>query len=237
MLPVGGFLVLHLWTNTAALGGASSYTAAVEDIQRLPGLAALEIFGIYLPLAFHALYGVRLIFASRSNLDHYPYNRNYLYILQRVSGLVAFVFIAYHLWEFRIQKYLGHMQPGAFFDTLVAHLSRVQNASIGVFVPSVPWLAIFYAVGILACVFHFSNGIVTFVISWGVVGTRRALRWVNWVAALGGTALFAMGYATLLYLATGAHLPLDVRANSAQPCPAPSAQPTVNSATSPTKSE
>jgi len=177
------------------------------------------VFGIYLPLAFHALYGVRLIFSSRSNLDRYPYNRNFLYMLQRVTGVIAFVFIAFHLWEYRIQKWIGGMHPHSFFDVLVARLSHVRTFQLGVFVPAVPWLALFYALGILACVFHFANGIVGFVLSWGIVGSRRALRWVNVVATLAGTALFAMGYATLLYLATGTRPPVG-RTEQVEPCPA-----------------
>ena len=43
-----------------ALGGQEAFDRAVRSISGLPLLPLLEIFGIFLPLAFHALYGVKL---------------------------------------------------------------------------------------------------------------------------------------------------------------------------------
>lgn len=223
MIPVGGFLVLHLWTNTAALAGPVSYARAVDEIQAIPGLVMLEIFGIYLPLAFHALYGVKLAFAGRANVNHYPYNRNYLYLMQRVTGVLAFVFIAYHLWEYRIQKWIGDMHPHSFYDVLTVRLSTVSSVQLGVLVPAIPHVAILYTLGIFACVFHFANGIVGFVLSWGIVVSRRATRLVSWLAVAVGVALFAMGYSTVVFFATGTKLPLGADGDHAEPCPVPPA--------------
>ena len=127
VFPVGVFLVEHLWTNAKAMAGQAIFDRAVRDINHLPLLPLIEIFGIFLPLAFHAGYGVKLALDGRPNVGKYPYSRNWLYMMQRVTGLVAFAFIAWHLWEFRIAKLLGRMGPDDFYPTLVSHLSSTVS--------------------------------------------------------------------------------------------------------------
>ncbi len=202
--PVGVFLVEHLWTNSKALQGEGAFTQAVADIQALPYLPLIEIFGIFLPLAFHSFYGVFLAFAGKPNVRLYKYSRNWLYVLQRASGMVAFVFIAYHLYEYRIHKWLFGMRSDAFYGALSAHLS---STSAGV-----PWLAIFYLVGLLAASFHFANGVWGFLFSWGVTVTRASQRRSGYVCAALGVVLFLLGANTVLYFATGTkfYLPNDV---------------------------
>jgi len=168
VVPVGAFLVEHLWTNATALRGPLAFEHAVAQIQALPGLWALEVFGIFLPLAFHAGYGVVLAFSTRPNGVTYPFARNWLYMLQRVTGFIALFFILGHLWEIRIQKWLFGMQTEAFFSTLATHLSDARFGA--------PWLAMAYLVGLLASVFHFTNGLWGFCASWGITVTRAAAR-------------------------------------------------------------
>jgi succinate dehydrogenase/fumarate reductase cytochrome b subunit (b558 family) len=199
IFPVGVFLVSHLFTNAKALKGQTSFDHAVADINHLPLLPLLEIFGIFVPLAFHALYGVKLAFEGRVNVARYPYSRNVLYTLQRATGLVAFAFIGWHLWEFRIQKLLGRMSADAFYPTLEAHLSSTYGGF--------PVLAVVYLVGIAASVVHFANGLFTFCFSWGICVTRRSQRLFAMAFALLGLLVFVMGAQTALYFATGAQFP------------------------------
>jgi succinate dehydrogenase/fumarate reductase cytochrome b subunit (b558 family) len=206
VFPVGVFLVSHLWTNAKALKGQASFDRAVADINHLPLLPLLEIFGIFVPLAFHAIYGVALAFEGRINVARYPYSRNVLYTLQRTTGLVAFAFIAWHLWEFRIPKLFGRMSADAFYPTLEAHLS----STCGGF----PVLAVVYLVGIAASVFHFANGLFTFSFSWGICLTRRSQRLFAAGFGLLGVIVFVMGAQTALYFATGAQFPAVPDPNS-----------------------
>jgi succinate dehydrogenase / fumarate reductase cytochrome b subunit len=199
VFPVGVFLISHLWTNAKALKGQPAFDRAVADISHLPLVSALEIFGIFLPLGFHALYGVVLAFEGRVNVGRYPHTRNVLYTLQRATGLVAFAFICWHLWEFRIPKLLGWMNMDAFYPTLEAHLSSTYRGF--------PVLAAVYLVGIAASVFHFANGLFTFSFSWGVCLTRRSQRLFATAFGLLGVIIFIMGAQTALYFATGAQFP------------------------------
>ncbi|MBP1611412.1 MAG: succinate dehydrogenase subunit, partial [Acidobacteria bacterium] len=55
VVPVGVFLLEHWFTNAFALGGAAAYNEKVEFLRSLPYLFLLEVFGIFLPIAFHAV--------------------------------------------------------------------------------------------------------------------------------------------------------------------------------------
>ena len=206
VFPVGVFLVSHLFTNAKALKGQPSFDRAVADINHLPLLPVLEILGIFAPLAFHAGYGVVLAFEGRVNVGRYPYSRNVLYTVQRATGLVAFAFICWHLWEFRIPKLLGRMSADAFYPTLEAHLSSTYGGF--------PVLATVYLAGLAASVVHFANGLFTFSFSWGICVTRRSQR--LFAAAFGvlGVLVFVMGAQTVLYFATGAQFPAPPDPNS-----------------------
>ncbi|MCA9590419.1 MAG: succinate dehydrogenase cytochrome b558 subunit [Myxococcales bacterium] len=195
VVPLGGFLVLHLWTNASALGGQERFDDAVADIQRIPALGLLEVFGIFLPLTFHAVYGVVLARASRPNAGAYPFARNWLYVLQRVTGIIAFVFVMGHLWELRVQKLLFGMSARSFYPTLAAHMSGEWGG--------VAWIAVAYLVGVLACVFHFANGLFTASIAWGLTVTRAAQTRLGVACGVLGGALALLGTATVLAFATG----------------------------------
>lgn len=196
VVPIGAFLVEHVWTNAAALDGPAAYERAVGRIRSLPGLVALEWLFIFLPLAFHSFYGVWLTLRGRPNAVRYPYARNWLYVMQRATGVVALVFLAWHLYEFRVQTWLYGMRPVAFYGTLAAHLSATRAG--------VPLAALFYLLGLFASVFHFTNGMWGFCFSWGLTTSRAAQRRSAWVFAVLGAGLFALGGATVLHFATGA---------------------------------
>ncbi len=191
IVPVGLFLAEHLWTNSKAIQGQTCFANAVDDIVHLPFLPAIEIFGIFLPLAFHALYGVKLAFESKVNVGAYGYPRNWLFVLQRVTGILTLIFIIVHLKDFRIAKLFGQMQHGEFYGKLSEYLAR-----------STP-RALLYAVGVTASVFHFANGLRTFAFSWGVTVSARSQRIASLATAGLGFALWFLGMNTVLFFATG----------------------------------
>ena len=223
VVPVGVFLVEHLWTNSKALQGADAFAGAVNDIQGLPYLPLIEIFGIFLPLAYHSFYGVYLAVQGRQNPLEYRYARNWLYVMQRMSGMMALVFILYHLGEFRVQKWLYGMRVESFYQTLEAHLSATYWG--------VPWTALLYLVGIAVTVFHFANGLSGFCLSWGITVTRAAQRRASIACWALGLALFGLGANTVLFFATGSRF--YVRNEIVPASVAPQDVDTVNPATAP----
>lgn len=211
VVPVTGFVVFHLWTNAKALSGQEAFDAAVLEINHMPYLPALEA-GILLPLAFHALYGIKLAREGRPNVGRYGYARNWMYLLQRVSGLLALLFIGAHLWELRVQKALGVLGPGGFYPTLTAHLSSTTAG--------VPLYAIVYLVGIAACAFHLANGLLGFCASWGILLSRRSQRAGALVFGALGVVVFVLGANTTLYFATGSRWLGGAQSHTVPPSPA-----------------
>ena len=73
----------------------------VEFIHEMPALLYLEIFGLWLPIGFHAGLGLLYTFTGKSNVKRYSYGGNARYTLQRVTGILAFVFIFLHIATLR----------------------------------------------------------------------------------------------------------------------------------------
>lgn len=186
VVPVGVFLVVHLWTNASALQGREAFTHAVGEIQRVPALGLVELFGIIVPLAFHAVYGVVIALRSSPNALRFGYGRNWMFVLQRVTGLVALAFIAVHLAEFRVPKLLGTLPWEGFYDRLAAHLAGPGTFAL-------------YVVGVTACVVHFAHGLWLAGNTWGFTGSERAMRRAAFTWAVLGVLLWALGVNTLLH--------------------------------------
>ncbi|AUX27078.1 succinate dehydrogenase [Sorangium cellulosum] len=211
-IPVGGFLVFHFWTNAKALQGQERFDDAVAEIARMPYLPALEIGLVVLPLAFHALYGVKLALEGKPNVGKYTYSRNWMYTMQRVTGVLAFAFIGFHMWEYWAQKWLGRMAPEEFYPRLCANMAST--------VGGVPVIALVYLFGIAASVFHFANGLWGFCFSWGITVSRRAQRMAAVAFGVVGLLVFLLGANTVIYFATGAALPgtASAAADGARTC-------------------
>ena len=91
IIPVGAFLFEHLLiSNAAAIGGPTAYARQVRFLASLPLVPALELFGIWLPILFHALYGFYIWFRGESNITDYPWAGNWMFTAQRWTGGVAF---------------------------------------------------------------------------------------------------------------------------------------------------
>ena len=64
-----------------------------------PLLVPIEWAFIFLPMMFHAAVGFVIIANGLPNAGSYPYVSNVRYTLQRATGMIAFVFIVWHLWQ------------------------------------------------------------------------------------------------------------------------------------------
>src|SRR5690606_2697045 len=72
-LPIGVFLIEHLYSNFQAVGpgGEERFNDVVRDLQTNPIIIFLEIGGIGLPLLYHALYGLFIAKMARPNVGSY----------------------------------------------------------------------------------------------------------------------------------------------------------------------
>ncbi len=212
LIPIGAFMTVHLLTNASIWGSAALFQRNVYRIHSLgPLLPLVEWVFIFLPLIFHAVVGVVIVRGGLPNSNHYAYSSNIRYTLQRATGMIAFVFIFWHVFHMHgwlhAKAWVDFAEPlnGANFDpynaastTAVAiqgmedgnsAASRVQIANV-----LIPCL---YAVGILACVYHLANGIWTMGITWGIWVSPAAQARANWLAIGVGVGLSVVGIGAL----------------------------------------
>ena len=67
IVPLGLFFFGHMYTNSAAMGGVKNFNDHVQGIHDIPYLLFIEIFGIFLPLIFHSVYGIFISMEARPN--------------------------------------------------------------------------------------------------------------------------------------------------------------------------
>jgi|SRR5271165_2465436 len=158
IIPVGAFLAEHFWSNSAVLVGAAKYDDVSRELQTIPFRPLVEWAAIFLPLLFHSGYGIYIWLRGKSNVSSYPWVGNWLFTTQRYTGLIAFVYIAWHLYT---QRWLTHGK-----STYSEVEQFFQN----------PLYLTFTLVGVLACSFHLGIGIWNFLCKWGLAATARAQR-------------------------------------------------------------
>ena len=194
LIPVGAYMVVHLTTNASIMNGPKAFQNLVYQIHSLGNiLPVIEWAFIFLPILFHAVLGVVIIFGGKTNTSNYSYTANWRYTLQRITGMLAFFFIAYHVLHMH-----GIIHAEAwiqFVETMgMAQFAPYNAAStVAESFQGNMLVPLLYFVGIVSCVFHFANGLWTMGITWGVwtspAAQQRALY------ACGGVGVIVFGIA------------------------------------------
>jgi len=162
IVPVGAFLFEHiLISNSTAISGPDAYARQVSFLANLPLVFFLELFGIWLPILFHGLYGFYLWYRGDGNPLAYPWMGNWMYTMQRWTGGIAFVYIVWHTYTMRFTGVDLHDNPAGSFAKVAAEVHS-------------PWLLAFYIIGLIAASWHFAYGIWLFVAKWGIVSGDKA---------------------------------------------------------------
>lgn len=161
IVPIGAFVLEHFFSNSYVFQGEARFNKMVEDLQGLPLVLLLEIGIIAVPLLFHAILGFVIVFTGSVNTNQYNKYRNWMYVLQRVTGVLAFIFIGFHVYTTRISAAIAD-QTITFVD--MQHLLAPT------------WAKWFYGIGIASVLFHFTNGIATTLMTWGITISPRAQR-------------------------------------------------------------
>ncbi len=162
IVPIGAFLFEHiLISNAAAIGGPAAYARQVRFLASLPLVPVLELFGIWLPILFHALYGFYIWYRGETNVGEYPWTGNWMYTAQRWTGIIAFAYILWHTWTMRFTGIDLHEYAGASFGKVQAELFS-------------PALLAFYVIGLVCASWHFAYGIWLFAAKWGLTPGEKA---------------------------------------------------------------
>jgi succinate dehydrogenase / fumarate reductase cytochrome b subunit len=193
VLPIGAFLLEHLYSNYQAVGpgGRARFDGVVKDLQHNPFVIWLEIFAIGLPILYHAIVGLVITAEARPNVARVPRAANWRYTLQRLSGVILVAYIGYHVYMTRLFPIFFPRQfPSGLvtYDYMHGYLTSVHAG--------VPIWGL-YIIGITAAVYHFANGLWGFLIHWGITVGPRAQRASAWACAALGVGLYAIGLAGL----------------------------------------
>ncbi len=100
-----------------------------------------------------------------------------MFVLQIFTGIFLVVFIAWHIFQTRIRKALGAEVNYDMMSDIVAN----------------PWMLAFYIVGILAATFHLSNGIWSFLVSWGITQSPKSQKVASYIT-MAFFVVFSIGF-------------------------------------------
>lgn len=186
VIPVGAFVLEHAFTNSLAFFyGFEQWDEAVLWLTSLPFILFMEIFLIGIPILLHAGIGIYIWIFCEPNIQHYGYVRNWLYSLQRWTGVVALIFILYHVYKLRLEWVFTTDMSHIEADYVAMHFSKI-------------WHIVFYFIGITAVCFHFGNGLWNFLIKWGIAVGDSAQRWTAVLCGAVGIAAYIF-FLTSLY--------------------------------------
>jgi succinate dehydrogenase / fumarate reductase, cytochrome b subunit len=191
IIPVGAFLTEHFWSNSFVLVSPAKYDAVGQELQTIAFRPIVEAVFIWIPILFHAGYGFYIWSKGDGNAIAYPWMHNWMYSMQRWTGLVAFAFIGWHF-------YTARLLTGGRSNFATVHADMSNNV-----------YALLYVVGVLAASFHLGNGLWNFLCKWGIAATVRAQR----AAAFLGAAVaisFSLAGLAIVYSARFDFHPFEI---------------------------
>ena len=196
LVPIGAFMMFHLFANSSYLVKAENYDTVINFLRNLPFLEEVEWAFIFGPLLFHALYGVLIYTTAKPNQMQYSHLENWRYIFQRLTGMIALVYILYHIFQFRLVEHLDH----TYIENAMAGTQSIPGLPEIPFINpfSVYW---FYVVGLLATVYHFANGLWGFCITWGITVGKKSQDLVTYLGIAVFLVFSYIGIATINELA------------------------------------
>jgi succinate dehydrogenase / fumarate reductase cytochrome b subunit len=184
--PLGVWTLVHLWHNLAAFQGPEAWQSAVTTYPHpIAQLATLVV--VLLPLVLHTAWGISRIATSRPNNLRYGFYANLKYSLQRLSAIGVLLFLGAHLWLAMLRPRLVEGHAEAFSD--ISHEMHFHTPTLVV-----------YVLGTLGVAYHLANGLQSFAMGWGLVGTRRAVKQLEWVSALTFFVLLGMSWGAIYAL-------------------------------------
>ncbi len=180
IFPIGAFILEHLYSNSVALQGPEAFNGQIHFLQSLPYVLALELGFIALPILLHAGIGIYIWTHSQNNIQQYGYLRNWLYTLQRWTGIVTILYIGYHVFELRIRPIGDHgFHSLVDFNFMVEYFSHPHNVVI-------------YVIGVGCAMFHFANGIWNFLVKWGITIGPLAQRVSGYACTAFGIVIYLL---------------------------------------------
>ena len=205
-LIFGAFLVEHMFATALGLrpGLFEPYMCGVHAvIRQTPWLEVL----VFLPLVTLVPFGLYLLAKAglRYNVKKCKRGGKLRFFLQRVSAVVILAFIAFHLlslrnwgpWSTGMEAAKSAVATTAADSTTTAFTTSFRQ--IWDFLPSAGALPmrfaaiVFYLLGTAAAIYHFTNGLWTGAIAWGLTPSDYSQRQSLWACTAFGIILMLLG--------------------------------------------
>ena len=163
IIPIGGFLFFHLFENAFVLKGGGMWwketeftrSTSISDRGRSVGAVDSDSLPRDLRPGHHGHRAAQRL-PVRAQLP--------VHACSASPGILAFLFIGFHVLTTRAYFYATGVETNYL---------RMHNFMMN------PLILTIYIVGTLACVYHLTNGIFTFTITWGIAVGAKAQTLVN----------------------------------------------------------
>jgi succinate dehydrogenase / fumarate reductase cytochrome b subunit len=167
VVPVGYYMAQHLLLNSYSLAGPAYFDGVINFFDSIPRylLFTLELVAIWIPLAFHAVYGLFIYGRAKPNFvgTRYVWSQNRMFTYQRWTGVFLFFALILHVCTTTGAKYFNNnselIKYAQWHEKLLSHFGI--------------WL-IFYLLLVLAASYHLGYGIWNFCIRWGITVSDRS---------------------------------------------------------------
>lgn len=186
LLPIGGYVFIHILAENSAIRfkGPAGWNAVAAFLGGLPALQVIEVI-LLASILFHGVYGLFIVRDARINNVRYPWFRNWMFFVQRLTGVIAFVFIGYHFWTTRAQYYMGAF---GYRAPIEVNAHWMHDNIFGS-----PATLSFYIVGVVASIFHLTNGMWNMLVSWGITVGPTSQRVSGWIWTTAGVLMSIFG--------------------------------------------
>ncbi len=190
VLPVGAYMVQHLSLNSFSIAGEAKFNGVIHFFDSIPKhvLLTVEALLIWLPLLFHSVYGLFITNRGKQNFigTKYGWTENRMFLYQRVTGILLFLFLLYHVLTTTVAKYLaGHSE---MIEFAAWHHRLTENGYI---------ILVVYLLGVTSASYHLAYGIWNFCIRWGITISEAAQRRVQRFSFVMFIALTLLGWGSL----------------------------------------
>jgi succinate dehydrogenase / fumarate reductase cytochrome b subunit len=179
--PITLYVLWHLSNNLYAVNGEAAFDGRLIQFEGNPLYRPLVILLVYLPLLFHALYGLVIGAKSRPNVLLRPAVRNWKYLLQRVSAVGILFFVPAHVYKTKF----------AVSQISFAHMREGMNE---------PLTFAVYLLAMLGVSFHLANGVWLAGITWGLWVGPRAQKRAEILSIVFGLVLVAVSFLIIFAL-------------------------------------
>jgi succinate dehydrogenase / fumarate reductase cytochrome b subunit len=191
LVPLGAFVAVHLVTTATAVSGAARFD---HVFARGRALTTATLLVVMVPLLAHATWGIWVM----TRTAHPVALPGWRPRLRRWAAVVTLLFIAGHVAELSLPRWMGRLPASALYEVTEAHLSSTWH--------SLPLVALAYLAGTAATLFHLgTSGWATFRGS-RVVLSERTEAGLKWAVVLGVAGLMVLATNTIVYMATGSRL-------------------------------